>query len=366
MTKTVNTVNREVNAGVHNNIGMDFQKHSALFLFLEKYHDIKDIQYFIILEHYDDIVFGYLDNNEKVEKIETFQAKKSSNEWKVSQLYEILKKILTNALSLKSDSIDKTNDYSQHHYFVSNQNISLKITENKLEYGKLVNESDSIASFSILEKQVQDNIKKKLQTDFTCSDIEICELDNISFKYIDLSKKSSSQREQLIGMFHTVFGDTVVDHKAALDTLFYFFHKVESTLNQGNITKLSDHSKRIESSKINEVINILSTKKKAYDLWRKKSDEIYKIMKIPILDQRYFKLHFENSFDNFKDLKEIEHQKIFHFVKGKKTDFNDYYNDVDCLSYLLNSFNINNRTLLTDIQMKAAIYAAYFETKELI
>lgn len=358
-------VNKEVNAGVHTNVGMDFQKHSALFLFLEKYRDIKEIRYFIILEHYDDIVFGYLDAHGKVEKIETFQAKKSSKEWKISQLYEIVKKILGNGLLLREDEIAKTEHYSQHQYFVTNQNISLKIKEKKIEYGRLVNASDSEVKFSLLEKPVQDNIKDQLRTTLTCSDVEINELDNITFKYIDLSQKSLSQREQLIGMFHTVFGDTVIDHKAALDTLVYFFHQVETTFNQGNVARLEDSSKRVESTEIEKVVGLVTTKKKAYDTWRRKAEEISRIMQIPLLDQRFFKFHYENSFDKFKDLKEIEHRKILDFVKGKKADFNNFYADEECLSFLLSIFKKNVTTQLTDLQIKAGIYAAYFETKEL-
>ena len=165
-------------------------------------------------------------------------------------------------------------------------------------------------------------------------------------------------------MFQTVFGDKVIDHKAALETLFTIFHSVESTLNQGNIAKLSDKTKRIESTRINIVINIITTKKKAFDLWRKKTDEISSKMQIPILDQQNFKLHFENSFDKFKDLKEIEHQKIYQFVKSKKSEFNTYFKDEDCLGFLLSSFKSSNNTQLSDIQLKSAIYAVYIETIE--
>jgi len=354
-----------VNAGVHNKTGMDFQKHCAVFLFLEKYSLLKNARYFIILEHHDDIVFGYLDTDEKLEKIETFQAKKASKEWKVSKLYEIVKKILGNALLLRTDVIEKSNSYLQSQYFITNHTIALKIKEGKDEHGCLVNEANSEINFSILHKKVQANIKQKLQiSPFSCSQDEIDEIDNVSFRYIDLSKKSSSQKEQLLGMFHTVFGDKVIDHKAALDTLLYFFNSVESTFNQGNIAKLTDKSKRIESLDINKVVNILTTKKKAYDLWRKKSDEIYEALKIPLLDQSFFKLHFENSFDLFKDLKEIQHQKIFNFVKGKIPEFNKFYKVEDCLGYLLSSFKESNSTQLSDLQMKAAIFAAYFETQE--
>jgi len=363
-SKMSKTVNKEINAGVHANIGMDFQKHCALFLFLEKYHEMIDTRYFIILEHYDDIVFGYLDSNERVEIIETYQSKKSSNEWKLSQLYEIIKKIIENALILRTDEIEKTNEYTQHHYFVTNESITLKVTEAKVDYVKYVNESDSLVEFTSLPKPIQKNIKKKLLSEYNFTDDETSELENISLKYIDLSKKSISQKEQLEGMFRTVFGDSVIDHRAAVDTLLYYFHNVENTLNQGNCAKLSDNSKRIESTLINEVIGVLTTKKKAFDLWRKKADKISNIMKIPVFEQKNFKLHFENSFDNFKDFTATEHQKIYKYVLSKVSELRNFYSDMECLEFLQENIRDSISSQLTDIQIKAAVFAAYIEIKE--
>lgn len=358
------TISKEVNAGVHTNIGMDFQKNCALFLFLEKYPTIIETRYFIILEHYDDIVFGYLNSEEKVERIETYQAKKSSGEWKITHLFEILKKIIANALLLKKDDVEKTNDYAQSHYFTTNQPILIKATIKKKIYEKLINDSDSTVEFKSISKELQDHITKKLLKENNFLNNEYDELENFTFKYIDLSRKSSSQKEQLIGMFQTVFGDKVIDHKAALETLFTIFHSVETTLNQGNVAKLSDKAKRIESTVINTIINVITTKKKAFDLWRKKTDEISSQLQIPVLDQRHFKLHFENSFDKIKDLKEMEHQKIYQFVKSKKFEFGKFFKDEECLGFLLTSFKSNNNTQLGDIQLKSVIYAAYIEIIE--
>ena len=357
--------NKAVNAGVHTNIGMDFQKHSALYLLLENYDKIKGTRYFIILEHYDDIVFGYLDDDENVHKIETFQAKKSSKEWKLKQLFEILKKIVENGISLRADDIRKTDGYSQHQYFVSNQAMALQFKEKTTLHGKLVNETDCEIKFSTLEPKVQEYIKSVLRSELTCSSDKIIELENLSFKYIDLSKKSSSQREQLIGMFHTVFGDQVLDHAAAVDTLLHCFKKVESTFNQGNVARLSDQSKRVESTSIDLAINVITTKVKAYDLWRSKVEEICSTLQISVFDRDRFRLHFENSLDKFKDLKEMEHQKVYRFVSGMKYELSSYYKDEDCLGFLLSSFKSSNSTQLTDLQMKAAIFAAYIEIKEL-
>ena len=67
--------NTNVNSGVQANIGMEFQKHSTVYLFLEKYEEFKNNRYFIILEHDEDIIFGFLDDKEKLTKIRTLSSK---------------------------------------------------------------------------------------------------------------------------------------------------------------------------------------------------------------------------------------------------------------------------------------------------
>lgn len=80
----------DVNSGVQANVGMDFQRNCALYIFLNNYHKIKDKNYFIILEHYDDIVFGFIDDQNLLEKVETYQAKKSADIWTNNYLFEII------------------------------------------------------------------------------------------------------------------------------------------------------------------------------------------------------------------------------------------------------------------------------------
>lgn len=185
----------------------------------------------------------------------------------------------------------------------------------------------------------------------------------MTFKYIDISRTPKAQLEQLHGKFISVFGDSIIDHKAALDTFLYHLKEIESTFNQGNIAKLKDSSKRIESSEISNILNILTTKKLAFEFWRQKGELICQNLGISLFDINTFKLHFLNSFDEFKDLNESEHRKIYSFIVDNKQVFSNHYTDNDCIVAFYNEFNMKKSTTLRDIQLKAAVSAAYIEIK---
>ena len=189
-------------------------------------------------------------------------------------------------------------------------------------------------------------------------------LSNLKFRHIDIGRKSSSQREQLSGKFRTVFGNLIQDHDAALRTLIEKFDESDSTFNQRNTATLYDKSKRIESKNIKSIIKVLETKQKAYEYWRKHDEQIYQIFEVSVLEHDFFKLNFEDSFDLFKDLTQTEHRKILTFINGKKSHFQNFYSDVKCLQFLFDECKKNISSQLTDLQLKAAIYAAYFETKD--
>lgn len=119
-------LNNNVNSGVQTNVGMEFQKHCTLYLFLDKYEQLKSERYFIILEHLEDIVFGYLDENEILTKIETYQAKKSTNKWVLSGLFEIIKKIAETSQAILNDTHPKGNGFTQQNYFATNHTVEIK------------------------------------------------------------------------------------------------------------------------------------------------------------------------------------------------------------------------------------------------
>ena len=330
--------NPEINAGVHANIGMDFQKNCTIYLFLEKFNTLKNQRYFIVLEHLEDIVFGFLENETELSKIETYQAKKSSKKWTSGNILEIIKKIAETSQSILDDTHPKTSTFNQENFFATNNTIELKSTVQKQDYVCTVNESNEINEYKNLDQNIKDKIlkgNKKISFDKQNE----ANFETLNFRFIDLGRTSKSQLDQLNGMFISVFGDTITDHKAALHTFYYTLKTVESRLNQGNSAKLSDNKKRIESYEIQNILNILTTKKLAFDFWRDKGEEIRKELNINLFDATTFELHYHNSFDKFKDINDSEHQKIFDFVESNKQIFRKYPLDKDCMSDFINTFN---------------------------
>lgn len=351
-----------VNSGVQTNVGMEFQKHSTLYLFLEKYEKIKRKKYFIILEHHEDIVFGYLEENNLVSEIETYQAKKSTNKWTLNnKLLEILKKISETSQSIIDDKIKKTEAFSQKNYFATNNTIELKSNRVNGEiFSEIINETNEIVTYSQLNKNIQDKIKNgSPETIF--SDVNKTNLLSLNFNFIDLSRTPKSQLEQLYGKFESVFGKSVEDHKASIHTLLFYFKEIETRYNQGSVAKLSDSTKRIESEEVNKILNILTTKKLAYKFWREKENEICKALNISRFDRSTFKLHFQNSFDNFKDLNESEHKKIYDFVFENISILQNNIDDEDCILAFYQEFHKKKTTTYRDLQLKATISAAYIE-----
>ena len=80
--------------------------------------------------------------------------------------------------------------------------------------------------------------------------------------------------------------------------------------------------------------------------------------------QKKFEQAFENSFDLFKDLEQTEHQKIFNFLKKQMNVFDMYITDKECIEAFYNKYNTEFNSQLSDIDIKAAIFAAYLELRE--
>ena len=359
---------KSVNAGIHAINGFDFQKYCAIYILLDNFEEIKSKKYFIILEHHDDLIFGYSTSEGKLELINAYQAKKSTNFWTINMIYGILKKLILNGNSLRVDEIEKESHYSHNLHFVTNNSISLKVIKSKkterLRITRLINEEENVIEYTGLEQEIkndiEENVKNLLSSDETPF---LQELKHVSFRYIDFAKTSKSQRQQLIGMFNEIFGNTVYDHKAAVETLFMLFSGREGTYNQGRKARLDDSSKRIESSVVNETINIITNKTRAYELWRKKDEGISGKLKLSLEDQKDFKIHFESSFDQFKDLTQVEHQKIRSFVSENKDELKNHIKDEDCIETIYNKFKLKHNSQLSELQIKAAIFAAYIELK---
>jgi len=258
------------NSGVQANVGFDFQRNTCIFLFLEKYNVIKDRDYFIMLEHYDDIIFGFLNSDSELTEVTSYQAKKSSTIWTTNSIYEIIYKISNSGIEINKDSLLKTANYTKSQYFITNNTISLdyqcSVTNSKKKVH--INETNESITYKSLDSDCQSNLKKG-NKEFCFSSDQITHFNDLNFTFIDLGRNTKSQLELLTGKFKTVFGNSIIDHKAARDTFIFCLKEIESRYNQGDIPKLSDTNKRLESFEINKILNILTTRKLALDFAEK-------------------------------------------------------------------------------------------------
>lgn len=356
--------NKAINAGVHGSTGTEFQKHCALYLLFENYNNLKDKKYFICIEHYDDFLFCYQTEDEVISSIDSYQAKKSSEQWGMSDLYELLKKMTDVGISLHKDSMPKLDDYKHNLEFITNNSIQLDNGLKKPNRKSItINESNNRMKFNNIHVEISSKIEKGIKKLLANDSKNLTELTNISLAYIDFPKKSAGQKDSLVGQFNRIFGDRVVDHRAAVDALLLLFRDVENTLNQGNVAKLMDESKRVNSTKINNAIDLITQKKMAFDLWRNEEKEICKNMKITIKEKNEFKSNFINSFDRFKDAEQVEHKKILSFVIENRHVMDNFYSDIDCILELHQLFKRNVSSQLSDLSIKAAICAAYIEIR---
>lgn len=345
------------NSGVDGASGYEFQKHCALYIFLEQYEEIKDKKYFICLEHFEDFLFCYLTEDELIEKIETYQAKKSSKKWTMnnSEFKNIVKKILQVGIDLRNDQTLKSPNYFHNLHFLSNCEMSLSKTIKKKKIEDTINERIKINKYNDLK----DEIKNELLT--LTDSITKNEIKHLFFKFIDIGKTYKNQELLLIGMFNDIFGEKVRNHKASVLTLLSLFRDVENTLNQKNIVSLMDKSKRVESEQINKALNVITTKQKAFEEWKEKKNIYAPLLKINTMERNNFELHFENAFDYLKDLKQTEHQKIFKFVR--MIDLTNCYTDEDSLKVIIDNFKLTNSTQFDDLTVKATILASYIQIR---
>lgn len=356
--------NKYANAGVHANVGMEFQKHCVILILLENFHIYQARKFFIILEHHEDLIFAFLNDRNELKLLDAYQAKKSSTDWSRSSVVEILYKLIGNIIFIHKDSIPKAKGYQVNQYFTTNNDIVLKTQKNSVDHIDRVNETNPLVPYSTIKQPNKDYIEKKLQKDHSATAAEIAELNSTSFQFVDLNRKPKEQRQLLIGKIQELFRDKIADHKAAYSTLMYFLNESEKKFNPGGTPSLLDYDKRIESAEILSAFNILTTKSKAFDLWRKKEYEFSKALSIGVFEARLFELHFKNSFDKFKDITEAEHRKIYSFVASKENILLTLTSDEECLTQLLSSSVTELNTKLSGVNFKATICAAYIQFKE--
>ncbi len=332
------------------------QRNSALFLLLHNYHTkFKDKKYFIYFEHYDDFLFCFLDKNSNANAIEAYQSKKkSTGNWTLTKkIFLIITKLLKTGNNLIQDKIPKAKNYYHHLYFSSNSPIFLedKVSKNNIT----ITEYNSVEAYNELAKEIRIKIKKGVEDKTLHS-----ELKNLHFLFIDLNRTDEEQQNNLAGKIQTVFGKDITDYKAAVTTLISIFHGIEKTFNQKGEVKLSDETKRVSSDKINETLKIITNESKAFEYWLSEYKTIRKSLKIRPFEDDSFKLYFTSAFQLFKSIKEVEHQKIFKFVKNNYKNCNSFQEEDNILE-LFSSFKNEKNTLFDDLKLKGILYAAYFE-----
>lgn len=351
------------NSGVHANVGFDFQRNTCIYIFLEKYETLKSHNYFIMLEHYDDIVFGFLNDIGELSQVTTYQAKKSSTVWTTNQVYEIIQKISNVGIEILKDPLKKSTDYTQSQHFITNHTIVLDYvcTTSKKKKKFNINEINESVPYTLLDKDCQDNLAKG-NSKIIFNGEQTAHFSNLNFTFVDLGKNTKSQLQLLSGKFKSVFGKSILDHDAARDTFILRLREIEGTFNQGGVLRLDNKKKKIEASQIDDILKILTTKNLALDFCRKKADKICEELSINVFDAMAFELNFENSLDEFKDLTQGEHQKIIRFIEVKKSTFRNFTNDVHCIKALYESFLTEQNSTLSPLQLKASISAGYFLT----
>lgn len=352
-------MSKATNAGVHAGTGFEFQKHCALFIYLDRYFQDIDKSFFICFEHYDDFLFAYLNDVGKLKDIEIYQAKKSTSHWALNKtLIEPLSKILDTVDQVEKDEIQKEEDYKVLLFFITNGYI--KLTKNKIT--ELINAVNLKVPFLQLPEIIQEDIKEQILS--LNKSAAISELTKLNFQYIDIANTAESQRDQLIGMFGRLFGEKVHDHKAAVDILLSKFRSVELTFNQGNQSRLLDEKKRITSGELSDCMSIITEKTMAFELWRTYANNIARSLDISMKEHNSFQFYLQSSFDLFKDKKQVQHQRIKEFVFANDFVLEKNYNDLEAINDLVEQYKKEHHGSLPDIQLRAAIIAAYIEMRE--
>ncbi|MBE9601477.1 dsDNA nuclease domain-containing protein [Pedobacter sp. MC2016-24] len=358
---------KAVNAGVSTATGIEFQKHCALYILFENYGKLAGKKYFICIEHHDDVMFCHQGPMDELTLVESYQAKKSSDKWGMSDtFFDILTKMAKVGLELEEDPVSKSPTYSHSLEFLTNHaiNLNLKQAKPKPSINVLINEANCNVKFIHLPQEIQDELNDRIKDKVAPETKPLAHINHISLAFIDLPKKHSSQLNQLVGFFKNSVNKDIADASAAVNLLIDLFRKVETTLNNGNISKLMDESKRVTSVEIENAISIINNNQKAYNFWRVEGKEISKKLSIPIFEQQSMQQSIQDSFDFFKDLKQAEHRKVLKFTQDNKDLFHLAIDEVDCIEELYKMFLKTYSTPLSNKHLKAAIVAAYIETRE--
>lgn len=349
------------NSGVEGGSGYSFQRCCIIFLLFKNYEQINSKNYFICLEHHDDFLFAFLDNNKQLQKVDTYQAKKSRDDWTVTNAFgEIVRKITIVGKELTLDPTSKSNDYAHTLNFITNRNILLKNKGVKQDNIK-VQISNPYQKYSELPDKIKENIESKI-----CKSLfEKAQLEYVNFQYIDFAQSYPSWKRQLIGMSTEHFKDKISDHSAAVVTLLQLLEDVAQTYNDNNKVLLSDTAKRVTKKQVINTFKILTDNKKSFDFWRQYAKELSNKLDLKLPIQRKAKEYLENCFDYFKDIQQVEFNKIYKFVQESTHIDISHNNEVDCIKDLYDLYNKTHNSKLENYMVSFAIIAAYVETREI-
>lgn len=354
-------IDKSINAGIDAQTGFALQRNSALYLLLEEYHTkFKEKKYFICLEHHDDFLFCFLNDNDEAEVIEAYQSKKKApSSWKLDiNLISIIKKLLETGKSLIDDKIVRSKDYKHVLFFSTNQTINLKVYEKgkkKIKASESIKANNTLVKF----KELDDSIKQKITEDVNDNDLNT-QLEHLKFIWLDINNTVEKQENELVGQIDKVFNSQIYNPRAALNTIIKLFNDVEYIYNQKDKADLLDEKKRISSVKIEETFYLLTNKSKCFDYWRSQKREVSKVLKIKPADRETFEFAFDTAFDFFKSYNEAEHRKILEFVKLNISNCTTY-SDEENVAELVYMFSKTDFTHLGEIEFKAIVFAAFYE-----
>ena len=108
-------------------------------------------------------------------------------------------------------------------------------------------------------------------------------------------------------------------------------------------------------------MKIITTKSKCFKYWREQKSQICRALKIPIKERELFKFHFESAFDYFKLDTSTEHLIVKKFVTENINSIEDVYDEIEMIDRLIDLFIRSKTTSLSNTQLKAVFFAAYFE-----
>ncbi|PSV57114.1 dsDNA nuclease domain-containing protein [Photobacterium sp. GB-3] len=370
MAELQNDQQIDANSGVEALLGFEFQRNCALLLLLENYKDYSDKNFFLSIEHYDDFLFCFRDKTtHKIEYIKSYQAKKNSgHKWSINDLAIPTAKMLDVGKAILNDSILKSEDFKSDLIFISNKIIELKSDnlnkEHKSKKAQYITitlkENNNYVSY----KELNDVIKVKIRNSIPSSFID-SEFDNLFYQWIDFPVTPKNQIAIIDDRVRENF-EGIPDSKAAIQALLTLFKNIETVYNNKNKISLLDKSKILEGSEISKAMNLIDLEQRAFNFWRDSAKQFCPKLKINTSISNKAEEYIGIAFELFKDKSQVEHKKIYDFVKNSNFD-NFTFTDEDCIDSFVSNYYSSSITSnsLSHEDIVFAIICAYVQTRDI-